>query len=611
LIEGRCPTVFEPMEAADGLLCRVKPFARGWNALDFMAIADASSALGSGQLELTSRGNVQVRGLSPASAREFAGTMVAAGLACADPAEERRRNIVLSNAPDNVSKVLAMGLESWVGSDAELAQLPAKFTFAVGDFGGVNVADINVRRSSRRIVVSVEGGSFEIHTDDPLAVVQSLTHAFLELADVLKPAPRRMRSLIATCGEQALYNVAGLSATRKAKAPTAIELDRPVGSLESDCYGVGIPFGALSAPQMNSLALLAQTYSLRPLIRPSTRRTFTLHGVVPGSHAEFSRAAAQAGFSTDAADPLLRVEACVGSSGCSRGRADARSVARELAPLWSRPGVLHVSGCPKGCAHSQAAELLLVAGESKDQWLVQRDCSPAHLDSVESASLDTIRAHLSTIGGLPAAARPDYIRDGALIYRESFAIIRQEADLSAFTADEARVVVRMIHACGMTDLSRDVQFSGNFYTAAREALLAGMPILCDAEMVAHGVTRARLPTSNAVLCTLHDPTVAPLALRLGNTRSAAAIELWGARMRGAVVVIGNAPTALYHLMDLIEAGAEQPAAVIGVPVGFVGAAESKAALAAWGRVPFLTVHGRRGGSAIAAAAVNALAQEKE
>jgi precorrin-8X/cobalt-precorrin-8 methylmutase len=204
-----------------------------------------------------------------------------------------------------------------------------------------------------------------------------------------------------------------------------------------------------------------------------------------------------------------------------------------------------------------------------------------------------------------------YIRDGAEIYRRSFAIIRAEADLSRFSEAQARVVVRMIHACGLVELADDIEMSDDFEHAARGALLAGRPILCDAEMVAHGVTRARLPAANAVICTLRDPKTPALAQTLGNTRSAAALELWGERLAGAVVAIGNAPTALFRLLEMIDAGAPRPAAVIGLPVGFVGAAESKAALAARGDLPFLAVRGRKGGSAMAAAAVNALASEVE
>jgi precorrin-8X/cobalt-precorrin-8 methylmutase len=204
----------------------------------------------------------------------------------------------------------------------------------------------------------------------------------------------------------------------------------------------------------------------------------------------------------------------------------------------------------------------------------------------------------------------DYIRDGAEIYRQSFAAIRAEADLARFPADVARVVVRMIHSCGMTDLSADVGYSDGVVKAARTALLGGAPVLCDAQMVASGITRRRLPAGNEIVCTLGDAAVPSLAQRLGTTRSAAALDLWGSRLAGSVVAIGNAPTALFRLLELVDAGAPRPAAVLGIPVGFVGAAESKAALAASG-LEHLVVHGRRGGSAMTVAAVNAIASEEE
>ncbi len=203
----------------------------------------------------------------------------------------------------------------------------------------------------------------------------------------------------------------------------------------------------------------------------------------------------------------------------------------------------------------------------------------------------------------------DYIRDGTAIYEKSFAIIRAEADLSRFSAEEADIAVRMIHACGLVEAAGAFHFSSDFVSAGREALMRGAPILCDAEMVAHGVTRARLPADNAVICTLRDTRTADLAAKMGNTRSAAALELWRDRLAGAVVAIGNAPTALFHLLDMLAAGAPKPAAIIGMPVGFVGAAESKEALAEGNHgVPFAVVRGRLGGSAMTAAAVNALAR---
>ncbi|MDS0135376.1 MULTISPECIES: precorrin-8X methylmutase [unclassified Amycolatopsis] len=205
----------------------------------------------------------------------------------------------------------------------------------------------------------------------------------------------------------------------------------------------------------------------------------------------------------------------------------------------------------------------------------------------------------------------DYLRDGAEIYRHSFATIREEADLAILPDDVAGLAVRMIHACGMVDLVDDLRYTLDVVESGRAALEAGAPILCDAQMIASGVTRRRLPAANEVLCTLSDPGVPSLAERMGTTRSAAALELWRDKLPGSVVAIGNAPTALFRLLEILDEGVGAPAAIIGVPVGFVGAVESKVELAKRAPAPYLVVHGRRGGSAMAVAAINALASAEE
>lgn len=221
---------------------------------------------------------------------------------------------------------------------------------------------------------------------------------------------------------------------------------------------------------------------------------------------------------------------------------------------------------------------------------------------------------------MPAVPRPprryDYVDDGPAIYVDSFATIRRETDLSGVPRDAERLAVRMVHGTGQTDLVDDLQVHPGLVGAARSALEAGAPILCDAHMVASGITRSRLPRNNDVVCLLSDPRVLELARRMGTTRSAAALSLWGERLDGAVVAIGNAPTALFHLLEMLLDGAPHPAAIVGCPVGFIGAAESKAALACLADdhgidIPFVTVHGRRGGSAMTVSAVNALAQVAE
>jgi precorrin-8X/cobalt-precorrin-8 methylmutase len=205
----------------------------------------------------------------------------------------------------------------------------------------------------------------------------------------------------------------------------------------------------------------------------------------------------------------------------------------------------------------------------------------------------------------------DYLRDGAEIYRHSFATIREEADLAILPDDVAGLAVRMIHACGMVDLVDDLRYTLDVVESGRAALEGGAPILCDAQMIASGVTRRRLPAGNEVVCTLSEPSVPGLAERMGTTRSAAALELWRDELPGSVVAIGNAPTALFRLLEILDEGVGAPAAIIGVPVGFVGALESKVELAKRAPAPYLVVHGRRGGSAMAVAAINALASVEE
>ena len=208
-------------------------------------------------------------------------------------------------------------------------------------------------------------------------------------------------------------------------------------------------------------------------------------------------------------------------------------------------------------------------------------------------------------------ARYDYIRDGAAIYDKSFAIIRAESDLARFTPEEEKVAVRIIHSCGIVEAAADILFAPGAAKAGRSALLNGAPILCDAKMVANGITKSRLPANNPIICTLDDPSVPALAKQLDTTRTAAAMELWRPHLKGAIVAIGNAPTALFRLLEMIDDGAPIPACIVGMPVGFVGAAESKDALMAHNKAPWIIVKGRKGGSAMTVGAVNALASDKE
>ena len=380
--------------------------------------------------------------------------------------------------------------------------------------------------------------------------------------------------------------------------------------------GVGVPFGRLEAQQLRGSPVIAAAGGSE--VRLSPWRVLYA-GVRDAVGAETALAgAADAGAITTATDPLLQVEACPGAPDCPSASLDTRLIGRLMAgqiPRSGFSGTIHVSGCWKGCARSAPAKLTLVASDAR--YLVVPTALPTAILSAacRRMSCGQHRWRCWIWPRNPRMSEPyPYIRDGAEIYRNSFAIIRAEADLERFKGHAQKVAVRIIHACGMIEIARDIHVSETFVDVARAALLKGAPILCDAKMVAQGITRARLPASNEVVCTLDDPSVAGLARDLGNTRSAAAMELWRPHLDGAVVAIGNAPTSLFRLLEMIDAGAPLPAAVIGVPVGFVGAAESKEALAAHplaasGRLPYLIVRGRKGGSAMAVAAVNALASE--
>jgi precorrin isomerase len=308
--------------------------------------------------------------------------------------------------------------------------------------------------------------------------------------------------------------------------------------------------------------------------------------------------------------PLARVSACTGSSGCAKALADTKADAVAWPRCWAlAPRQRAPVRLPRSCAVAHVAPATLLARPGPLRPYL-RDARQPGFGRLRAADL-TLKKQAPCSTCRRSTLMIDYIRDGQEIYRNSFRIIR-EARLERIPADLEKLAVRVIHACGMVEAIDGLQFSEGAGTAGREALANGAPILCDAHMVAEGITRARLPANNPVICTLRDPSVPELAKDAGNTRSAVALELWRPHLEGSVVVIGNAPTALFYLLEMLDAGAPKPALILGFPVGFVGAAESKAMLAADSRgVPFVIMQGRLGGSAMAAAAVNALATEVE
>ena len=552
-IQGWCPGALRPMDSGDGLVVRVRPPGGRLTPAQAAGIAAAARAHGNGLIDLSARANVQLRGVTPANHPALIADLGALDLIDPDPATEARRNITVTPFADAQADRLAATLAAALARAA--LPLPGKFGFAI-DTGPAPVlsataADIRLERGQGGLILRAEGcaeGRPVTEAEAPGAALD-LARWFLAEGGVTD-GRGRMAALIAR------------------------------GAL------VGFAFGQMQAETLAELAALGP-------IRVTPWRMLLIEGLkalpdLPD-------------LLTDPADPLGRVIACTGAPGCPQAHRPTRPLARRLAPAVPPGAILHVSGCAKGCAHPGPATITLTA-------------TPRGFDRAENARAGDapVARDLPDTLTLKAPMPHRYETDGAAIYRASFAIIRSEADLARFTPDEEPVVVRMIHAAGLVGLERDVAFSPGMAAAARAALAAGAPILCDARMVSEGITRARLPADNRVICTLNDPRVPDLARAMGNTRSAAALELWRPDLAGAVVAIGNAPTALFHLLNMLQDPAcPRPAAIIGCPVGFVGAAESKAALIAAPPAPALVVRGRLGGSAITVAALNALASRKE
>jgi precorrin-3B synthase len=613
------------MATGDGLLARLTPSGSTIGLDAFGGLCRAARKHGNGILEITSRGSIQIRGLSAASAPLFADDVAALGIGGSDGIP------VLADPlsgldPDAAfdAGVLAAALRAALASVSIASRLSAKVSVVVDGgcalhLGGV-AGDIRLRAvddpDGARLHVALGG---DAATSVPIGVVapENAVACVLRLLELLaaKAPDGRMRDIAR--GE-------GLSVLKAAVAnlvvegpdpgvrPAAVPIGRHPLRTGDVAIGVGLPFGHSQSDALLRLVEAARRAGAAGL-RTAPGRALLVLGLAAGAADAFVTDADALGFIVGAGDPRRRVVACAGAPICASGQIPARA----LAPLVVRaagalsPGdVIHVSGCYKGCAHPGLASVAIFGRDGGCDVVLDGEptCS-ATVDDLPNQLNAILRARAEDSKEAIMTERHDYLRDGTAIYRESFAIIRAETDLSRFSEDEADIVVRMIHACGNTDAAQYIAFGGGFATVARAAIAAGAPILCDSEMVAHGITRARLPAANDVLCTLRDPRVPALAEALSTTRSAAAVEFWADRMAGAVVAIGNAPTALFHLLEMLRRGGPKPAAIIGVPVGFVGAAESKAALAADpSGVPYLIVRGRMGGSAMTAAAVNALAR---
>lgn len=553
-IKGWCPSPSRPMQSGDGWIMRLKPLGGRLQPEQAVGIARISRHFGSGRLEITNRGSLQLRGIANHRLPEARAAIDGLGII------QQGALAAISLAPWSDRLDLAHELAAVLGRHPGL---PSKFGLAI-DTGPQRLI------SGAHADLHVEGdGSLSLRLagrSRGVAVTDS------NLADTLDMILSRFVAEHVRAGRGRMKDWdAGLPET--VTPPPALA---PEPGLFHGHRLYALAFGALTADLLEDCA---ETGAV----------TLTPWRML-GLECPLSRP----DLIADPGDPILRVQACGGAPGCEQALSPTRRLARDLAPFLPPGDTLHVSGCGKHCASPETATYTLTATDG-------------------GFTCDSLK-----MPGTPIPIRAgeqmhhQYETDGAAIYARSFSIIRAEADLLRFTPEEERVAVRMIHAAGLVGLERDIRFTQDFAQSAIAALQAGAPILCDARMVSEGITRKRLPAGNEVICTLNDPEVAMLAQAMGNTRSAAALELWRPRLAGAVVAIGNAPTALFHLLNMLaDPDCPRPAAIIGCPVGFVGAAESKEALISAPPVPAMVVTGRLGGSAVTVAAVNALASEQE
>jgi precorrin-3B synthase len=641
--------VHVPFLEPDGGLARIRLPGGVLTAGGARTVAAAVDAGGGHTIELTNRANLQLRGLSTEHTAAATDLLVAAGLVDREPDVDERRN-VLSSPTAGIDRDELIDVRPVVA--AVLAQLAApsarvlspKFGVLVDGGGAVHVRH-RVHDVALGALCDAAGHvTFEVRLagalagddlPDPEAArwvvapsdVAALVDAVCEVT--AEHGHTRVRALLDVADEATVWGELAdrtkgalverpahelVISARVSESPVGIRAQR-----QPDVVSVGttVPLGRIDATTLRAVADLADEFAANEL-RVSPWRQLLVVGVARADASRLARALEDLGLVTDPTHPAGSVVACVGARGCASGHtdtlADAAALVEGLAgkPVGARPFTVHVSGCEKGCASPDPTDLALVGTVGGTYALHRRAQPSSAADTVDARFGRRIRTAVQPATILDAVRETTYLQDGAEIYRASFAIIRAEADLRRVPADLEPAAVRMVHACGMVDLVEDLDWSPGVGTAIRRALANGATILTDSMMLADGITRARLPAGNEVRCTLRDDDVAARAAALDTTRSAAAVDAWVPHLEGAVVSIGNAPTALFRLLELLDGGAPHPAAIVGVPVGFVGAAEAKRALSGTTTgVPWLTVHGRRGGSAIAAAAINALASAPE
>ncbi|CBL46211.1 Precorrin-8X methylmutase [gamma proteobacterium HdN1] len=632
---GACPSLSVPMPTGDGLLARLDFVEAGLSPWQFAQIARGAAKYGNGKLEITMRGKLQVRGLRPETKATFAQEIAAMRLPIQQGVEVRASPLAGVDATEaGDSRVLAAAIREGILARGLFGKLAPKLSVVVDGGGAFSLRglDADVYVWALREGPSTEWGV-------ALGCRGACTH-LLGRGDAAQAVDAVLSALVVLAGEGRSARGWTLAAAQVGSLRTLLRSPPPdlpqvvsVASLRfvppcnAETEGAEAVLGAQEVvPAFGQISATAAEAFARALPECASIRFSPNRGLLVSPLSEPQRealldAAERLGLITDPSDPRLKISLCVGAPSCPSSYLHTYVLANRIATDWTDQNhqggseailPLHLSGCEKLCGRPLDSRITLI-GSAEGPYF-EKSKGSERKNSLPSLNpqLEKIR-QLAGLHSLnqPHMATQDttYVEAGLAIYRESFAIIRAEADLSKFSAEEADVVVRMIHACGLVEMAKNFYFSEGFVAAARNALERGAPILCDANMVAWGITRKRLPAENPVICTLEEATVTPQAKTSGQTRSAAAVELWHRHLEGAVIAIGNAPTALFRLLDMLKDGAPKPAAIIGMPVGFVGALESKEALMESDvGVPWAVVRGRFGGSAVTAAAVNALAR---
>ncbi len=586
---GWCPSTLVPMMSGDGLLVRIKPaFGRLTNR-QARKLALLSKRHGNGFMDITNRANLQIRGIKQANYPAMLEDLQDSGIAGLNKACDDL-NLIFSP----LTARLSLGwrcAEALYNVASEFPPLPPKFGFTIDceaeSYLHHAAADIRIEiDKTDRLMIRFDGCKQGFGTSEEKFqsdILRSLD--WFVSSKNNKSRCNRMHQLVTN-----------------SDVPDIFTTNMPCRNIRSLHPGpkknwqvVAVPFGQMTADQLLEIAdqTLEIMFSInRCLIIDRTARL-------------------DQQFITSKDDPRYNVTACAGMPACTSASIGTKQLASNLC---ENSAILagksyHISGCKKGCAKPTSSDICII-GESGSYNLLENGCAwdkPSFMSLSETVLINKLI-------NLQKAKKMlfNYEKNGAAIYKESFATIRSEADLSSFTLEEEIIAVRMIHASGLVELANSIKFSPEFATVARAAIEKGAPILCDTKMVSEGITRTRLPKNNKIICTLQDPSVKSMAIKTGNTRSAVAIELWRSYLEGAVIAIGNAPTALFHLLNLLQdPDYPRPAAIIGCPVGFVGALESKEALMLSAPVPYCITTGRIGGSAITVAAINALASRIE